>query len=554
MGARPIAQSSRGVTRVRTGAIESATADFGNQVADLGQEIQRRNDVEKVSQAITQFEDEQRQYLVEGEDAVLNRSGDRAKGALKSTEDWWESTSNKYVADLDNPAQQRTFQETLRRQRQSVLNTVARHESKQSEIAFGNTLEARISTATDRAAALPASPEIVNQSKAEVLDALSTLGKSRGWSPEVMQAKRAETLSNFHGRQIEALIDDNPDAAETYFKANQGDMTAAARAKIESTIESETIRRRSQGMADSIMNEGLGAEDSLKRARGIRDPKVRDEVVSRIRSRLNERESFAKNERSKLLLQVTNFIEETGSIDNVPAEIWGSLSVTERNRFQKYAEDISTGRPVKTDWNVFYDLSQMRAENPGEFRNTDLSPYFRKLGDAERKQVIGWQSSLLEGERNAGEEAWVQTKTSIVNEALTSMGVDYGKTAGQDEAKRAASFRGAVENQLSIWQSENPGRKIPPDEFRRIVDRQTISVTLPDRGIFGRDIEAPLFEAESAPDWYFSGDADDLPEQDRFEIESALEAQGLTPTPELILEIYIKANDLNRPPAEDEGE
>ena len=103
LGSRPIPQSRQGVTRIQTGQVEQAAGQLGKQVADTAMEFKRLDDIEKVSKAMTDFEDKQRQFLVEGDDAVLNRTGDNAKGALQTTEQWWEETGNRYVAGLENP-------------------------------------------------------------------------------------------------------------------------------------------------------------------------------------------------------------------------------------------------------------------------------------------------------------------------------------------------------------------------------------------------------------------------------------------------------------------
>lgn len=547
LGARPIPQSRQGVTRIRTGEVEQAAGQLGEQVANTAMEFKRLDDIEKVSKAMTEFEDQQRQFLVEGDDAVLNRSGDNAKGALQTTEQWWEETSTRYLSDLENPDQQRAFQEMLNRQRKSVLNGVAQHETKQRKVSFANTLEARMTTATERAAAMAGNAEINQQSREEVADALNLLAKTQGWTPEVQEAKTLETMTAFHNRQIGAMIEDNPDGAAAYFEQNKGEMTAAAQEKAQNLLETETLRQRSQASADSLMSLGLDAEQTITQARQIEDAALRDEVVSRVKARLDERATFAKTEKAALMRQVADYIDQFGTVDGVPAEIWSSLSVSERSSFRAYAKKGS--EDVETDWNTYYDLSQMKANNPSQFLQEDLSKYLGKLGKAEVKQVMAWQRELDEAGSSASKDNWLQTKNSIVSDALTSMGVEYGKAASEKDSKEASKFRGAVEDHLSLWQQRNPGKAIAPDEFRSMVERLTIEVTLPvDWGV---DRTEPLFEVESSPDWFFSGDIDDVPESERFEIEEELKRQGYPATEDQIVRHYMDVNDLRSPPAED---
>ena len=84
-----------------------------------------------------------------------------------------------------------------------------------------------------------------------------------------------------------------------------------------------------------------------------------------------------------------------------------------------------------------------------------------------------------------------------------------------------------------------------------MVERLTIEVTLPDSGFMGRDRTMPLFEVESSPDWYFSGDIDDVPEQDRRQIEDVITSRGQVPTEDLIVRYYMTKNDLRSAPSDD---
>ena len=297
------------------------------------------------------------------------------------------------------------------------------------------------------------------------------------------------------------------------------------------------------------MGLGLDAEQTIREARKIEDAALRDEVVSRVKARLDERATFTKTERAGLMRQVADYIDEFGTVDGVPAEIWSSLSVSERSSFRAYAKKGSGD--VETDWNIYYDLSQMKANNPSQFLQEDLSKYLGKLGKAEVKQVMAWQRELDEAGSSASKDNWLQTKNSIVSDALTTMGIEYGKSANPDSAKKASEFRGSVENNLALWQQNNPGKTIAPDEFRNMVERLTIEVTLPDSGFMGRDRTMPLFEVESSPDWFFSGDIDDVPESERFEIEEELKRQGYPATEDQIVRHYMDVNDLRSPPTED---
>jgi hypothetical protein len=193
----------------------------------------------------------------------------------------------------------------------------------------------------------------------------------------------------------------------------------------------------------------------------------------------------------------------------------------------------------------------MKANNPSQFLQEDLSKYLGKLGKAEVKQVMAWQRELDEAGSSASKDNWLQTKNSIVSDALTAMGIEYGKSAEETDAKKASDFRGSVENHLTLWQQNNPGKAIAPDEFRRMVERLTIEVTLPDSGFMGRDRTMPLFEVESSPDWYFSGDIDDVPEQDRRQIEDVITSRGQVPTEDLIVRYYMAKNDLRSAPSDD---
>ena len=149
--------------------------------------------------------------------------------------------------------------------------------------------------------------------------------------------------------------------------------------------------------------------------------------------------------------------------------MWSQFSIQER----KNLEELSRlGISRSTDLQTYYDLEYM-AGNPKTrtaFRELNLMTQKSKLSESDFKHFSKMQMDMKKGGA-ASELDGIESKTSIVNNALRSAGVKFdGKGANSAQIERANRFRRQVDEAV-VTQLQNTGKKkITNDEVRKITD------------------------------------------------------------------------------------
>lgn len=549
LGQRPIARGQAPVVGVRTGQVEAAVSGLGNQISDIAQEVQKRDDLESVSRTMSAFEDEQRQFFVESEKAVFRRQGDNAKGASSESAKWWDETSTKYAGQLQNERQRQAFSEMLRRQRGSVLDSVAKYEVKQKDAVLAESLNARAKSAIERGAAMHSIPEAVTQSRVDMVDALSAAGAAYGWSADVLAAKKQEALTNFHKAQISVRIDRDPDGALAYYSANKDEIGALERQSIEKALEQGTLRLNSQRESDRIASAGLGLSEQLRMVREIKDPALRDEVERRVKVSFQESELLQQEQQENIMISAANLIDQNGTTDAIPVSQWSALTPSQRASLASYAEAKRTRKPIQTDQKTWYGLYQMGGDNPQEFARVNLLEYRDRLSDSDFQELAKLQSDVREkgAMSAAGGTAFdvgiLEPKT-IADTVMRSIDIDPKK-----DEEEAADFYFALNREMRNWKlandPDNKLKNVPREQIEVMAKRLALEVKVP-RGSFFGDRSARLYEVDprEVDSTYVDLDADEVPDADKQQITEALQALGITVTDELVVKYYLKSQGL----------
>jgi len=98
-------------------------------------------------------------------------------------------------------------------------------------------------------------PLVIGKSKSTIVATIDTLGKSQGWSDELVAAKKHDELSSMHIGVIQNLVTVDSDAAETYFDANKAEInqTNMNKYKLDKNIKAYQ-KHNSEGLQDSIFD------------------------------------------------------------------------------------------------------------------------------------------------------------------------------------------------------------------------------------------------------------------------------------------------------------
>lgn len=159
-------------------------------------------------------------------------------------------------------------------------------------------------------------------------------------------------------------------------------------------LDAIDYRGVSQGHADQIWESGKTDAQKLTEAHKIPDAKIRDEVVTRLKTRINERDALKAAVNDKAFSDAKDSLITNGwSIDAIPRRTWENLSGDQRfaltQDMMSMADKMANGRK-SDDWEVLDEIDS-KIES-GEITSADqLREYEPYLKDstlsAKRKQV-----------------------------------------------------------------------------------------------------------------------------------------------------------------------
>jgi soluble lytic murein transglycosylase len=194
---------------------------------------------------------------------------------------------------------------------------------------------------------------------------------------------------------------------------------------------------------------------------------------------------------------------------------------------RNFATQLAKGEEPKTDWARFADLMNEAATQPDTFAQRDLTLEAPHLARAELKQLIERQAKIKGGTdaqyHVASEEGQI---AAIVKELKLNK-------------EQTGKFTSAAIRELQAAAARNGGKRVSPEEERKILDRLILEGEVPGR-IF--DTEGRAFEFYGTPDQ--SRFVPDIPESERPAVEAAVRRLGQMPTPENMAAVYKKAKGL----------
>ena len=386
-------------------------------------------------------------------------------------------------------------------------------------------------------------PERVNDGIAKQELAINLMADDQGWAPAVRKAKLDEAKSQTRLGIVNQMIADGQDQiAKDFFDKFEGEFTAEDKLKATKLVEDASLMGESQRESDKIFLKHESMSDALDAARGIKDPKLRDETVKRVKDRFAEKKKAEDMDTEGLHRRATDFLDETPDVDlyaqKNPAD-WSRFSLSQRSALRSYAKKKKGGAFIETDPNTYYDLLNMMT-GPIEMRNAFMSTnladpkYLSKLDESDREFFMKKQAEMRAGKRGSAFIDSVRTNKQIVDDLLKSVDLDP-RTKNEKELQRINRFRSELDQQLRAYQEET-GKKATKEDTERIANDLLFKVTT-DRRSFWFDEKKFLFELE--PGDQVEVDYDEIPKMERHKIEAEYRKHGLDFTEEDVINTFI---------------
>lgn len=497
-------------------------------------ELKKANDL-ALTEADARLSNLETDTLYDPATGAMSKRGKQSFDLQNTAMEDFDAKAAEIEEGLSNDYQRASYQRMLAKRRAYVDRQINRHVTNETKTYDDNVTKSYVANEMNAAIENAHDPDRVAMSLDRQRGAIQAHADRNGMDQETTQRLMEESVSKTHKAVFSKIINSGGvTAAQEYYKQYKDDITGKDRVAIDKALKEGIVSRDSQEASDKIFaKHSDNMKTALEKAREIKDPEKRDETVRRVKSRfadLKIAEEAANREAFNSAYEVLE--ANGGNVDAIPRSLWAEMDPGKKEKLKKIGRNFKYGTD-ETDWNTFYNLKMM-GENPmtrNKFKRLNLTEYFHKLSDSEKKTLINLQSEAKAGNENNLDQ--LQTDTQIVNGILQSAGIPYGQSATPDDNRRANGFRMQVEK-LMNQKSQATGRKLTNQEVAEIANGLMTEVVT-QRGWF-TDTTKPRFELKKEDIQQIT--IDDVPAEDSQAIKEYLRYKQIPVSDDKIVDIY----------------
>jgi len=327
-------------------------------------------------------------------------------------------------------------------------------------------------------------------------DGANKLADKLGYEPKSAQREQLllKATNAIHGQVVQTQIDaQNLDQARDYLQRYGKEMTPETFGRAKKALEIGTADVKEQSLAEKFWSSsGNNIAGALKLARETLSGKEEDQVVQRLKIFENERTGIVQAAQNEAKDKAWRSYSESGNFSKIPASILASMDGADLASLQRTAkadvEARTKGTEVKTDSNIYYQLTQEAITNP-DFKDptkVDLRKYFDKLSPGDRNHFINLQRTL--GTKNEAPEA-VTTQQQI-GAVTKQLGLKNEKAGMFESEANKALFAAQVQK----------GGKLNQAERQKVLDGLVLEGEVLSGSFFLPDSNMRRFEARARGD------------------------------------------------------
>ena len=447
---------------------------------------------------------------------------------------------------LANDFQKASFKQMLAQRTSHIGKQINRHVSAETRKYDESVTKSYVANEMNAAIQNFHDPDRIKLSLDRQKGTLMGYADRNGLDPETVKQMLLETESKTHSAIVTKLMNGGGiRQAQSYYKTNKNMITAEDRDRVDRALKAGIIQADSQSFSDKIMAKNpANMTEALAQARQISDPDKRDETVRRVKARFADmRAAEAEDSRQSFEVAYNALESNGGNMDAIPKDVWANMAGSKRETIKKIASQMRNGLPVQTDLATFYELETVAGapETRDAFLQINLLEKSHLLSKPAFKRFAKMQSNFRAG-KGTKELDGIQTKGSIVNQAVAAGGFNFGKNASPDENKTANLFRRKVD-ELVVERQQATGKKVTNEDLRDIADNLMVE-TITDGGYFGFfKSRKKVFELTSKDQPLIR--IDDVPQREVEKIKSALRNLNLPTDDDKVLQLYTeKLNSL----------
>lgn len=407
---------------------------------------------------------------------ILARKG---KQALGSTSEWEKMADEWYqekLKEVGNRYESDVLKNIFNRRNSATLDTLSRFEAGEKERYYDENTVIRTQSAIDDALANYTDDTIVNQAFNSGLAAIKVNYAGRD---ELMGAKVKQYKSDFYKLGVLRRAEDNALSAEQYYQQHKKEISGSELTALERQLKQSTTQQFALSKADALWKSGKSESEQLAEAYQITDPEKRDATISRIRARATDDRRMLEETRKQKQVDAYNDFNSAQTAGEAQTVIDKTADMDTKKLLRQEYEVRFSGKKRESDWDGYYELKQMAADNPDAYKKVNLLQYRGGLNDTEFKELVKLQTTTSKDEAFK-----IRTRKQIIEQSLKSLSI-------KDDKKKALFFHKAEE--LAALENADT-----PQSFQNIVDRLLVQGEVVSGSWYKNDANKKIFELENA--------------------------------------------------------
>ena len=451
----------------------------------------------------------------EYEAGYLNQLGKNAKDARADYETRLQKIRDEISERASNGHVQKLFNTSADARQEQYLNRVSTHYNAQTKVYRAKVRETTHNEAVESAIAEPGNGQ-------HILDIYTNARRQfqevDGYDFATAKSLAEEKRSKAHASVVLDLVQKDPAKAATYLEAKitAGEIDSDAQRALREAVEGGVLRQRSQTATDTIFtDENLDTPEArLAAARAIKDDKLRDETIARVKVRNQEAEAKRKRDiriqKEEMWKKIDNDLYKT--VRDIPSDLKAGLDgtyLTAIERFLTEKESASQGYGRTSDPETVETILEAIGDpDTSKFRDMDLNALRGKLTRGDHGKYAAAQAKAkaklrdnLEKPRN------YSTGNSLVKEALSALGVKQTGARSKSAIAKTNALLESVREFTDEYIETNDAKYPTREMLMKHIARETLMVnfyerysTTTDRMRFlAEDLDEP-FELEDVND------------------------------------------------------
>lgn len=472
LSAKPLASGDVPAAAFGTG-LNQGLQQLGGAIADMGQRI----NTTEAENAMVQFEREKNDILFNPEKGYFNTQGrdafDNAQPAVKSIED----LKTKYSDSLSQGART-LFDKTAANHVTKAQVEISRHASDGFKAWEVSTLDAQVENTLENASLYWNDKDAMRVQNVIGRQAITDAASMQGLSAEAINERLQTYDSSFARAAVEAATVNSAAAGNKLLGEMDKRLEGSDKIKLQAMIQTKMTAEKTKADASyalikskQIANQFDDRESIMAEVDKIKDPELRDKVMSQTMHEFSMRKQAQTEARTEAYESAESHVQDGGTAESFQAEnpeAWMRLSPHQ----QKMIKD---GKASSTDWETFSDLMTMPKD---QLSKVDPNDYTDKLAPAERSKLISAVRSAKGGGNQVDSQVG-RTRAAQTKAAVTQL---FGPTTKQnagnyDRNARMNGFQQLIDDETR-FREEQTGKKLTSDEYTNLINGLTRKVVI----------------------------------------------------------------------------